>query len=97
MTQLIKMRRDEVLALRGLRLPSVALKGLQPGGIYCQPTISVEFQQAAQRYVWRGVESGGTIAPIGAYCGFTAASAQMLIRSTRLALTVFMEQCWRQA
>ena len=61
---------DEVLALRGLRLPSVALKGLQRAGIYCQPAISIEFQERARAYVIRGVESGGAVADIGAYCGF---------------------------
>lgn len=65
-----RLTRDEVLALRGLRLPPVALKRLQSAGIYCQPAISIEFQQGTQRYVIRGVESGGAVAPIGAYCGF---------------------------
>ncbi len=70
MTQLKTLSRDELLALRGLRLPSVALKGLKRFGIYCQPAISIEFQQATECYVIRGVESGGAVAPIGAYCGF---------------------------
>jgi hypothetical protein len=65
-----RLTRDEVLALRGLRLPSTALKGLQRAGIYCQPAISIEFSQTKQDYVIRGVESGGAIAHIGAYCGF---------------------------
>lgn len=60
----------EVLALRGLRLPSIALKGLLRAGIYCQPAISLEFQQTSQCYMIRGVESGGAVARIGAYCGF---------------------------
>ena len=62
--------RDEVLALRGLRLPFVALRDMQRVGIYCQPSISIQFQQATQSYAIRGVESGGAIAQIGAYCGF---------------------------
>jgi hypothetical protein len=72
MTEVTKTRltREEVLALRGLRLPSAALKGLQRAGIYCQPAISIEFQQTEQCYLIRGVESGGAIAQIGAYCGF---------------------------
>jgi hypothetical protein len=72
MTELKQNRLNghEVLALRGLRLPSVALKGLQRTRIYCQAAISIEFQQAAQSYVIRGAESGGAIAQIGAYCGF---------------------------
>ena len=65
-----RLTRDEVLALRGLRLPSSALKGMQRAGIYCQPAISIAFRQATQGYVIRGVESGGATAHIGAYCGF---------------------------
>ena len=70
MTEPKSLRRDQVLALRGLRLPSIALKGLGLAGIYCQPAISIQFQQAAERYAIRGVESGGAVAQIGAYCGF---------------------------
>lgn len=62
------LNRNEVLALRGLRLPTVALKGLQRAGIYCQPAISIEYQEASQGYLIRGVESGGAITQIGAYC-----------------------------
>jgi hypothetical protein len=65
-----RLNRGEVLALRGLRLPRVALHSLQRAGVYCQPTISIELQEATQCYVIRGVESGGAVAPIGAYCGF---------------------------
>jgi hypothetical protein len=46
-----RLTRSEVLALRGLRLPSAALKGLQRAGIYCQPAISVESRQATKGYV----------------------------------------------
>lgn len=60
----------EVLALRGLRLPPIALKGLQRAGIYCQPAVSIEFQQQARCYVIRGVESGGAVPRLGAYCAF---------------------------
>jgi len=66
---------DEVLALRGLRLPAVALKKLQRAGIYCQPAISIEFQTATRRYLIRGVESGGAVAQVGAYCGFLDCTA----------------------
>ena len=61
----------EVLALRGLRLPPIALKGLQRAGIYCQPSISIEFQQQAGSYVIRGVESGGAVPELGMYCAFS--------------------------
>jgi hypothetical protein len=69
------MTRDEVVALRGLRLPPAALKALQRAGIYCQPAISIEFQQSSQQYLIRGVESGGAVSQIGAYCGFLDGSA----------------------
>ena len=49
----------EVLARQGLRLPQIVLKRLRDAGIYCQPTVSVEHQNLAKRYVVRGVESGG--------------------------------------
>jgi hypothetical protein len=65
-----RLNRGEVIALRGLRLPRVALQSLQRAGIYCQPAISIEFQQATPCYMIRGVESGGAVASIGAYCGF---------------------------
>ena len=64
------LNKDDVLALRGLRLPAVALRRLQRAGIYCRPAISIEFQEGAGLYVIRGVESGGAVADIGAYCGF---------------------------
>lgn len=65
-----RLSKDEVLALRGLRLPPVALKRLRGCGIYCQPAISIEFHQEEQRYMIRGVESGGAVPGLGAYCAF---------------------------
>ena len=72
MTELkpVHLDRNEVLALRGLRLPAIALKSLQQSGVFCQPAVSIEYQKGAARYVIRGVESGGAVADIGAYCGF---------------------------
>jgi hypothetical protein len=64
------LSKAEVLALRGLRLPAAALKGLLRTGIYCQPAISIEFQQQARCYVIQGVESGGAVPRLGAYCAF---------------------------
>lgn len=60
----------EVLARQGLRLPQVVLKHLRNAGIYCQPSVSVEHQNLARKYVLRGVESGGAIANLGAYASF---------------------------
>jgi len=60
----------EVLARQGLRMPQIVLKRLRDAGIYCQPTVSVEHQNLAKKYVLRGVESGGAIADLGAYASF---------------------------
>ena len=60
----------EILARQGLRLPAVTLKQLRAAGIYCQPTVSIEHQHLARKYVLRGVESGGAVAGLGAYASF---------------------------
>jgi len=61
----------ELLARQGLRLPAIILRRLRSAGIYCQPTVSIEHQHLAKRYVLRGVESGGAVADLGAYSSFT--------------------------
>ena len=60
----------EILARQGLRLPPITLKCLRTAGIYCQPSVSIEHQHLAKKYVLRGVESGGAIAEVGAYASF---------------------------
>lgn len=71
-------RATEVLARQGLRLPQIALKRLRDAGIYCQPTVSVEHQNLAKRYVVRGVESGGAVADLGAYSSFVGERGEPL-------------------
>src|ERR1700752_1517833 len=66
----VPSRETEVLARQGLRLPGVVLNRLRSTGIYCQPTVSIEHQHGARRYVLRGVESGGAVADLGAYTSF---------------------------
>jgi len=68
----------EVLARQGLRLPALTLKHLRNTGIYCQPSISIEHQHLAGRYVLRGVESGGAVADIGAYSSYVDEHGQPL-------------------
>jgi hypothetical protein len=68
----------EALALRGLRLPKSAIKRLQHAGIYCEPAVSIEYQQMVKRYVIRGRECGGATAQLGAYCGFVSPSGAAL-------------------
>ncbi|MBZ5666632.1 MAG: hypothetical protein LAO30_18725 [Acidobacteriia bacterium] len=60
----------EMLARQGLRLPRITLKCLRTAGIYCQPSVSIEHQHLAKKYVLRGVESGGAVAEVGAYASF---------------------------
>ena len=60
----------EVLARQGMRLPQVVLKRLRDAGIYSQPTVSIEHQNRANRYVLRGVESGGAVTVLGFYTSF---------------------------
>lgn len=60
----------EILSRQGLRLPAITLKHLRNAGIYCQPTISIEYQHVAKRWILRGVESGGAATDIGAYSSF---------------------------
>jgi hypothetical protein len=56
-----RLNKDEVLALRGLRLSCEFLDGLRRTGIYCQPPVSIQFQQDEQCYVVRGLESSGAV------------------------------------
>src|SRR5438309_1558828 len=60
----------EILARQGLRLPPITLTCLRTAGIYCQPSVSIEHQHLAKKYVLRGVESGGAVAEVGAYASF---------------------------
>lgn len=73
-----RMSRAQVLALRGLRLPTAALKQLQQTGIYCEPSISIEHQHLGRKYVTRGVESGGAVAELGHYVGFVDTNGRPL-------------------
>jgi hypothetical protein len=67
----------EVLARQGMRLPQIVLKRLRDAGIYCQPTLSIEYQNAAKKHVLRGVESGAQ-SPVWAPMQVSWASAESL-------------------
>jgi hypothetical protein len=69
-TRTNQLEQREVIARQGLRLPAITLKQVRSVGIYCQPTISIEHQHLAKKYVLRGVESGGAVAELGAYSSF---------------------------
>src|SRR5207245_229736 len=68
----------EILARQGSRLPAVTLRQLQQAGIYCQPSVSIEHQHLAKKYVLRGVESGGAVAELGAYVSYIGEQGDLL-------------------
>ena len=70
--------KQEIVARQGLRLPAITLKRLRGAGIYCQPTISIEFQRKARAHILRGVESGGAVPEIGEYCSFVDDQGKLL-------------------
>jgi hypothetical protein len=70
--------RRELLARRGLILARRVRRGLDEVGIYARPGVSLEHQHLANRYVVRGVESGGAIAEIGRYVTFAGENGEPL-------------------
>ena len=74
----------EILARQGIRLPAITLKQLRSAGIYCQPTMSIEHQRIAKKWVLRGVESGGANANFGAYSSFLSPDGSALSRLQRV-------------
>jgi hypothetical protein len=68
----------EVLARQGMRLPQIVLKRLRDARIYCQPALSIEYQNVAKKHVLRGVESGGAVASLGAYASFVGERGEPL-------------------
>jgi hypothetical protein len=53
------MKKNQITAAAGLRLPRQALRVLKDRGIFAHSPVSLEHQHLAHRYVVRGVESGG--------------------------------------
>jgi hypothetical protein len=74
----------ELLARLGLRFPATTLKRLRSAGIFCQPSVSIEYQRDARSYLLRALESGGAIAELGAYCGFVDGDGSELTWSERV-------------
>src|ERR1700682_1546886 len=72
------LSRSQVLVLRGIRLPAFALKVLRQTGIFCDPSVSIEYQYLAKQHVLRGRESGGAAGHTGAYCGFVDSRGEPL-------------------
>jgi hypothetical protein len=66
------------LAHRGIALARRVLRRLDEVGIFAQPSVSLEHQHLAGRYVVRGIESGGAVKDIGRYVTFCAPDGEPL-------------------
>lgn len=64
--------------LTRLVLPKAMLRRLDSAGIYCQTWVTVERQAQADRWVLRGVESGGASRDIGRYISFFATDGKQI-------------------
>ena len=62
--------KQDFLARRGIALARRVLRRLDEVGIFAQPSVSLEHQHLAGRYVMRGIESGGAVKEIGRYVTF---------------------------
>ena len=64
------MAKHKFTGMTGLPLSRRAIKTLKERGIYAHSQLRVEHQQLAQRYVIRGLESGGCAGDVGRYVTF---------------------------
>lgn len=70
--------KSELLARRGLILPTWVRPRLDDVGIHARPDVSLEHQHLANRYVIRGVESGGAVEAVGHYVTFAGENGEPL-------------------
>jgi hypothetical protein len=64
------MARQNFTGASGLALPRRAVRILKERGVFAHTLLTVEHQQVAQRYVLRGLESGGSVGDVGRYVTF---------------------------
>jgi len=72
------MSRQKFTGIAGLPLSRRAVRVLKDRGIFAHSLVSVEHQQLAQRYVLRGLESGGSAGDLGGYVSFAGDDGQPL-------------------
>ena len=70
--------------LARLTLSKVVIKRLESSGVYCQTWVTVEKQARLDRWVLRGVESGGSTRELGRYISFFSPSGHRLSWLQRL-------------
>lgn len=67
-----------------LVLPKPLVHRLESVGIYCQTWVTAERQTRSERWVLRGIESGGSTKEVGRYIGFFSEDGECLPRLQRL-------------
>jgi len=72
------MSRQKFTGIAGLPLSRGAVRVLKDRGIFAHSLVSIEHQQLAQRYVVRGLESGGSAGDVGRYVTFAGDDGQPL-------------------
>ena len=65
--------------LARLVLPKAVMRRLEGAGIYCQTWVTVEKQARTDRWVLRGVESGGSAREVGRYISFFSPNGTRLM------------------
>jgi hypothetical protein len=64
------MSRQRFTGIAGLPLSRRGVRVLKDRGIFAHSLVSIEHQQLAQKYVVRGLESGGSAGDLGRYVSF---------------------------
>lgn len=65
--------------LARLTLPKAVMRRLEASGVYCQTWVTAERQARSDRWVLRGVESGGSTKEIGRYVSFFSEDGSRLV------------------
>ena len=70
------MKQNRFTGATGLRLSRQALRVLKDHGIFAYSPVSLQHQHLANRYVVRGLESGGAVGDVGRYVTFAGENGQ---------------------
>jgi len=72
------MKQNQFTGAMGLRLSRQARQVLKDRGIFAHSPVTLQHQQLANRYVLRGLESGGAVGDVGRYVSFAGAHGQAI-------------------
>lgn len=70
------MKQNRFTGVMGLRLSRPELRVLKDRGIFAYSPVSLQHQQLANRYVVRGLESGGAVGDVGRYVTFAGENGE---------------------